>query len=165
LETTIQDTRLSEMKAQAGKLLSDASALLIKPDITAEEAAKALAMSKEATDIKARIDQLIQIKEAAKAFEGLAVTPKPNDDKPAPGGFKTGGEFLREVYGVTFKGKPSARLKTWGDPSEPSDGQHTGQNGWMESKDLVESIGPLVGSWSQPSSQTSSFNGIWLATA
>ena len=141
----IQDTRLSEMKNEASKLLGDANAMLVKPNLTAEDSVTALAKLKEAQDIKGRIDGLIQIKEAAKAFEGMAIAPKQDDDKPAPGGFKTGGEFLQEIHAVTFRGKPNKRLKIWTDQSEPSNGKHTGDNGWMESKDLVESIGASGG--------------------
>lgn len=141
----IQDTRLAEMKAEASKLLNDANALLIKPDITAEETSKALAMVEEQKQIKGRIDALVLVKESAKAFEGMNFTPKKDDDKPTPGGFKTAGEFLREVHSVTFRGKGNTRLTTFSDPKEPSSGKHTGENGWSESKDLVESIGASGG--------------------
>lgn len=141
----IQDTRLAEMKAEASKLLNDANALLIKPDITADETTKALALVEEQKQIKSRIDALILVKESAKAFEGMNFIPKKDDDKPTPGGFKTAGEFLREVHGVTFRGKANNRLQIFSDPKEPSNGKHTGENGWSESKDLVESIGASGG--------------------
>lgn len=141
----IQDTRLAEMKAEASKLLNDANALLIKPDITAEETTKALAMVEEQKQIKGRIDALILVKESAKGLEGMNFVPKKDDDKPTPGGFKTAGEFLREVHSVTFRGKANQRLTTFSDPKEPSSGPHDGKNGWSESKDLVESIGASGG--------------------
>lgn len=144
METT-NDTRLLEMKGQASKLLTDANELLIKPGVTTEETGKAMAMITDAKNIKAQIDGLMQIKEAAKSFEVVATAAKKDDDKPAPGGFKSAGEFLQEVHAVTFRGKPNRRLKSWGDPSEPSNGAHTGENGWMETKDLVESIGASGG--------------------
>lgn len=142
----IQDTRLAEMKSQASKLLTDASALLTKVDKTVEEAEQAKKMLADAQKIREDIDSLIQIKEAAKAFEGMAIAPKKDDDQPASKkGLKTFGEFLREVHGVTFRGVPNRNLKSWRDSSEPDSGGHTNQNGWMEGKDLVESVGASGG--------------------
>lgn len=141
----IQETRLLTMKSEAGKLLTDALAILNKPDRTAEESAQAVKMKDEAMRIKADMETLMQIKGAADAFEGMAIQPKKDDDKPAPKGFKRLGEFLQEIYLVKHQGVPSRRLKSWLDSSEPDNGKHSNQNGWMESKDLVESIGASGG--------------------
>lgn len=145
MDTIIQDTRITEMKGQASKLLSDANALMLKAGITSDDTAKALAMLREAQDIKTNIDNLMQIKEAAKALEGIATQPRQGDDKPVPKGFKTLGQFLQEVFLVSHKGKPGNRIKSWADPSEPSNGKHTGEDGWMETKDLLESVGASGG--------------------
>lgn len=141
----IHDTRLAEMKAEASKLLTDANALLIKPNVTADETASALAMVEEQKQIKGRMDALIMVKESARAFESMNIVAQKNDDNPAPGGFKTAGEFLQEVHSITFRGKSNRRLQVFSDPNEPSSGKHTGQNGWSEAKDLVESVGASGG--------------------
>lgn len=146
MDTTIQDTRLVELKGQAEQILKEANTLMTKPDITSEDTQKALAMVKEAQDIKARIDGLMQIKEAAKAFEGMAIQPKKDDDKPVPAkGIKTFGQFLQEVHAVSHRGKPNRGLKSWHDANEPDTGKWTGENGWMESKDLLENTGASGG--------------------
>jgi HK97 family phage major capsid protein len=143
----IQDTRLAEMKNQASKLLTDASALLSKPEKTAEDSANAVKMVEQAKAIKAELDTLLEIKEAGAAFAKVAIeAKKEGDDKPAPvKGYKTLGQFLQEIWLATHTGKSSPRLKFWTDPSEPDNGKHTGAGGWMESKDLVESIGASGG--------------------
>lgn len=145
MDTIIQDTRITEMKGQASKLLSDANALMLKAGITSDDTAKALAMLKEAQDIKTNIDNLMQIKEAAKAFENIATQSQKGDDKPAPKGLKTFGQFLQEVHAVTHRGKPNQRLKSWHDSAEPDSTKWTGDNGWMESKDLLENTGASGG--------------------
>jgi HK97 family phage major capsid protein len=145
LDTVIQDNRLVQMKGQAEKLLEDARTLLAKPDATPEEVTKGLAMIEEEKGIKARMDGLMQIKMAADAFEGMAIQPKQGDDKPAPKTFKKLGEFLKEVYMVSHRGKPGNRIKSWSDPSEPSNGKHSNQDGWSEAKDLLESVGSSGG--------------------
>lgn len=142
----IQETRLVTLKGEASKLLTDASALLAKPDKTAEDSAKAVQMVEQAKKIKSEIDTLIEIKEAAGAFEKMAITPKRDDDQPVKAkGIETLGQFLQEIYLVKHEGKPSSRLKSWKDASEPDNGKHTSANGWMEGKDLVESIGASGG--------------------
>jgi HK97 family phage major capsid protein len=147
LETAIQDTRLNEMRQQADKLLKDANALLIKPELTAEESTKAMAMFEEGKALVGRIDALVQVKQQAQALEGYAnQPPRQGDDKPAPAkGFKTLGQFLREIFLVTHKGKPGGSIKFWSDPSEPDNGKHTGENGWSEAKDMLESVGATGG--------------------
>jgi HK97 family phage major capsid protein len=143
---TINDTRLVEMKGQAVKLLTDATALFNKEDRTAEDVAKAKTMLVEAQGIRENIETLIQIKQAGQEFEKMALAPRKGDDTVlTPHGFKTGGQFLQEIHAVTHRGKPNQHLKTWHDASEPGDGKHTGESGWMETKDLVESIGASGG--------------------
>ena len=142
----IQDTRIVTLKGDASKLLTDASALLAKPDKTAEDSANAVKMVEQAKKIKSEIDTLIEIKEAAGAFEKMAITPKKDDDKPAQAnGFKTLGQFLREIYLVSHKGKAGTKLAVLTGADGPDNGKHTNDNGWMESKDLVESIGASGG--------------------
>ena len=141
----VNDTRILEMKMEAEKLLSDANEILIAEGSTAEDFEKAQNMIKAQDEIKTRIDALIEIKAAALAYQDVAIKPKADDDKPASKDFKTAGEFLQEVYQVTFTGKANRRLKMWKDASEPATGKHTGKNGWIESKDLVENIGASGG--------------------
>lgn len=156
MDTVIQDTRLAELHAKASKILQDANALMVNPDITSEATGKALAMMEDYKKIKGDIDTLIQIKRAGEEFAALAVKPKKDDDQPASGkDFKNLGEFLCEVHDITFRGKPNRRIKSWRDSSEPDSGQHTGKNGWLESKDLVESIG-ASGGFLVPTEQSAS---------
>lgn len=153
----IQETRITDLKNQASKLLTDALALLNKPDKTAEETAQAVKMKDEAMSIKADIDTLIQIKEAGQAFAKIATQPRQGDDAPpAPAGFKSLGEFLCEVW-LSQQGQRSRRLKTWVDASEPKDGltPGTGRH-WEGQKDLVESIG-ASGGFLVPTEQSNQF--------
>lgn len=140
----ITSVRLSEMKAEASKLLQDANEILIKPNLSAEEMQKALAMIEDQKQIKGRIDALIMVDKSAKEL-GEFIIPQKDDDKPIPGGFKSAGEFLQEVHSITFRGKPNKRLRIFSDPKEPSSGPHDSKNGWSESKDLVESVGASGG--------------------
>lgn len=153
----IQETRITDLKTQAGKLLTDALSILNKPEKTAEETAQAVKMKDEAMKIKADIDALIEIKAAGEAFAKIVTTPKKDDDAPAPNGFKNLGEFLCEAWLVQNRGKASRRLKTWIDSAEPSDGLTTGQGRyWEGQKDLVESIG-ASGGFLVPTEQSNQF--------
>jgi len=96
--------------------------------------------------IKGDIDSLVSIKEAAKGLQDVVGFENKGGDKPsAPTAFKTAGEFLRAVWAADNKGQRSPLLKSWHDASEPATGSWTNQSGWMETKDLIESIGASGG--------------------
>ena len=137
-----------ELKDKAAKLFADAEVILTNETATLEEKENAKQMVKDGAAIREQIDDLMQIKAGAAALQNVVETKdtqQPGGDKPAPKGFKNVGEFLQEIYRVTHKGAPNLRLKSWHDATEPANGNHTGDNGWMESKDLVESIGASGG--------------------
>lgn len=141
----INGTKILEMKNEATRLFNEAETLLMKGDATGEEKGKAFEMVKAAKELTANIDALIQIKEAAGVLSGVVAEKAAAQPQPASD-FKSMGQFYRAVYAQTYNGRPDPRLKMHTASDEPSNGDHTNQNGWMsESKTLVESIGASGG--------------------
>ena len=140
--------KILELQEQKKKLLGDAEAIFSQDGVSAEECTTADKMYQEAKALTQRIEILLEIKEAGAAIAAQAQKGEVGDDRPIPGEFKTLGEWLTEVYSVTFGKKPNRRLKNFYDKSEPGNPAHDGQNGWMETKeqkDLLESIGASGG--------------------
>jgi HK97 family phage major capsid protein len=134
--------RILELKEQHSKLLTDAQEILAKEGVTPEEKLPAYKMVENAKAITKDIETLMQIKEVGAAM----VSQVTGAQKPEPqtGGFKTLGEFLREIHQVKYQGRPNLRLKSFKDTNEPSE-PTTGENGWPETKQMVENVGASGG--------------------
>lgn len=141
----IEGTQVNELKGKASALLTEAQAVFTKPDATAEERAEAKKKLDAAMAIKSDIDSLVVIKEAAKGLADVVTQENKGGDKPSPAAFKSAGDFLRAVWMADNKGQKHPLLKSWFDATEPNTGTFTGQSGWMETKDLVESVGASGG--------------------
>lgn len=153
----IVGTQIKEMKGRADKLYTDAAALFLKEDATAEDAEKGEKMRVEADEIKARIDQLVAIKAASQGLADIMdvqdeerdpePVPEnkgaPRHDGPAPQ-FKSLADFYTAVWMSTFRGRHHKALNTFFDAEEPG-GAKTKESGWSESKDLVENVGASGG--------------------
>jgi len=152
----IKGTQINELKGQAGKLYTDAAALLTKEEVSAEDAEQAENMRVEADEIKARIDQLIMIKAGSQGLADIVdvqneerdPAPAPENkgaprDGPAPA-FKSMADLYTAVWLSTFRGRHHRALKTFHDAEEPG-GTKTKESGWSESKDLVENVGASGG--------------------
>lgn len=139
-----------ELFERSQKLLDDAKALAAKPEATAEEVTAAKKMFEDAKALRER-SRMLQELEGLKA----AQTPPPTAPQK-PGGFKSLGEMLTAIHGVTFKAKFDPRLKTAG----PDDlGPQDGKAGWQpENKDLVENVGASGGFLVFPEHQNQLFS-------
>ena len=143
---------IKELLGQEQKLLSDAESILLDPEAGAEEGVKAQKMVEDAMEIKERISNLEQIEAArlslAEQQEKLSngrVDESKELGNQAPGTFKAMGEFYQSVFQSTFRGKSDPRLSTFNDPGEPANPVKANQDGWIETKDLVENIGASGG--------------------
>lgn len=144
--------RIMELKEQHSKLLKDAEAILTKPGVTDEEKQPAYKMIEDSKALTKDIEALFAIKVNGEAMAQVKGMPEP---KEAPADdFKSLGEFFAEIHAVKYQGKPNRRLKSFRDQSEPAEPK-TGQNGWPESKDLVESVGASGGFLAQTQNGTS----------
>jgi len=150
----IAGTQINELKGQADKLYTNATALYVKEGVTAEEVETADNMRVEADEIKARLDKLIMIKAASEGLMNIVDVqneeraPENNKgaqrDGPAPQ-FKSMADFYTAVFYSTFRGRHHRALEPFYDGEEPSSSAKTKESGWSETKDLIESVGASGG--------------------
>lgn len=148
----IKGTQINEMKEEASKLYTDAVALILKDERTTEELETAENMRVEADEIKSRIDKLIVIKAASQGLADIVDVQNEEresenkgapQDGPAPE-FKSMADFYTAVWMNTFRSRRHRALKPFYDGEEP-DTSKVREDGWSESKDLLESVGASGG--------------------
>jgi len=129
--------KYDELFEASQALYKDAAVLAGNKAATGEDLTKAKAMIEDAKSQRARSDMLREL-------EGLQAQSVPTAPAPrTPGKFKTLGEMLCSIYGVSFKGMTDPRLQMAVHDLGPQDGKH----GWIDpqTKDLVENIGASGG--------------------
>ncbi len=122
---------------QSQALVKEAGLIASTKGASAEDLTKAKAMLEDAKALKERSKMLQELEE----LKAQATPPTPA--ARTPGKFKSLGEMLQSIYGVSFKGKTDGRLQMAVHDLGPQDGKR----GWIdpETKDLVESIGASGG--------------------
>jgi len=136
-------TKESELLKQASALMAQAQDLAVKEDISGEEIEQFHKMTKDVQAIRARVSAMRDLEKAKAEFDQMA-QKKDAPPKAGPAGFKSFGTFLETIWDAKHGSKrPDPRLKFWIDKDEP--GHRKGAEGWVEQKDLVESVGASGG--------------------
>jgi len=141
-------TTVDQLFEQSQALIKQAHGIVANKDAGAEQLEKAKRMFEEAAALKERSRMLAEL-ETAQA-ESTPERPKAQER----GKFKSLGEMLVSIHGVTFKGRHDPRLKM----AEGDMGPQDGKGGWQtEQKDLVENVGASGGFLVFPEHQTTLF--------
>lgn len=134
-----------ELRGEADRLLGEITATFSEDEATAEERNAARKKMQRVTAIKEEIDELVAVREAAKAIGVVEQREvhKPGADKGAEK-FGSLGNYLTSVFLAEFRGKRHPKLRDWKDPEEPNVDES--KVGWVENqKDLLESVGASGG--------------------
>lgn len=125
-----------ELFEQSQALFKQSQDIALNKEANAEELEKGMRMFEEGTKLRERSQMLVNLE--ARIAETTPEAPAPNPS----GGFKTLGNMLQSIHGVTFTGRFDKRLTMAEGDLAPQDGK----SGWAtESKDLVENIGASGG--------------------
>jgi HK97 family phage major capsid protein len=141
--STIFSDKDKELYEERNKLLHDADEILNNEARGAEDVGQALKMLERVKEIDDERDARVMLKESRAA---VAPVGQRGIDKPVmTPDIKTLGQLMQMIYASTFKGRSFSSLVPFSDPEEPSTVPKTQENGWMETKDLVEAIGASGG--------------------
>jgi HK97 family phage major capsid protein len=130
-------TTYDELFEQSQALIKQSGEIAANKAATAEDLVKAKAMLEDAKALKERSKMLREL-------EDLKAQAAPEAPAPRqPGKFKSLGDMLTSIYGVSFQSKTDPRLRMAMHDLGPQDGK----NGWIDpqTKDLVENIGASGG--------------------
>jgi len=141
--TTIFGDNTKALRDERAKLLNEAIEILQNEARTAEDVGKAKAMHDRVKEIENELDLQVKLQQAKAAVNELSA--QQGHDKPAVGDFKSLGHFMQAIFAATFKGRAIPQLTSFHDPEEPATTPKTQENGWLETKDLVEAIGASGG--------------------
>jgi len=142
--TTIFGDNTKALRDERAKLLNEAIEILQNEARTGEDVEQAKRMHDRVKEIENELDLQVKLQQSKAAVNEWSAAQ--GNDKPAnTGEFKTLGHFMQAIYAATFKGRAIPQLTSFHDPNEPSGSPKTEQNGWMETKDLVEAIGASGG--------------------
>lgn len=127
-------TEARDFIGEADQLITDATAILMKKDASAEEKAKVPQMMEDAKALKAQAIQLDELNQLAGEIKSHVPT-NPATGRPTAGGnFKSWGDFLIAVQTWAGNMRVDSRLKRFVDMNEPH-----------EQKDMSEATGASGG--------------------